>query len=114
MLAMGSTGHGRGSVSSSQSCKNPLNQLQLAEKDGRGILDLQHHSSVHDVLGGGSPVDIFPAGFPADLLQAPDQRHDGMNRTVGGFLELVEVEVSTLALADISRAASLGIIPTLA
>lgn len=120
VLEVGAAGHGGVAVADGEAGEGGLELGEQALDDGEALFDLQDRGEVHDVLGGGAPVDVAGcgcgglvrrvgagcAGLRTGFFRDPcghllDEREDGVADDLGPRRQQVPVDLGHVAvLAD--------------
>ncbi len=88
---MGAPGHRGVAIVARELGEVAAHRRQILLDQRQAGADLQHRCGIHDVLGGGAPMQIAPR-LPRQLRHLADQRQDRVADGLGFFLEAREVE----------------------
>ena len=88
--------HRRVAVLSREARQDGAQGREILFHDAQALAQLEDHRGVHDVLGGGAPMDEA-AGLAALLGELVDQRQDGIAHDIGLAAQMLVVEGSRVA-----------------
>ena len=91
MLQVGAAGHRRVAMAPGEVGEVAARGCEVGFDEVEAGADLQHHGGIHDVLGGGPPVQPAP-GLPGALGELAHQGKDRIADGLGFALEAGEVE----------------------